>query len=316
MTLLRLAIPSKGRLKEQSEAFFADAGLAIEQIGGARGYAARMSGVSGVEIVLLSASEIAAGVISGDLHAGVTGEDLLREAAPDMERVAHLLSPLGFGRARVVVAAPKSWIDVDTMADLDDVGARHEARFGHALRVATKYTRLTRRFFASSGVGHYRIVESAGATEGAPASGAAELIVDITTTGATLESNGLKILRDGLILDSQAQLAASLRASWTDETLGALRALMDVLNARAAGKSMATLRYNPSFNLASLAAALPELTPTGPGEALCARRMVHEAARAIAAAGGDPVRTADADFIYLSTNARYDSFIAGLKSGA
>ncbi len=316
MTLLRLAIPSKGRLKEQSEAFFADAGLAIEQIGGSRGYAARISGVPGIEIVLLSASEIAAGVISGDLHAGVTGEDLLRETAPDMERVAHLLAPLGFGRARVVVAAPKSWIDVDTMADLDDVGARHEARFGHPLRVATKYMRLTRRFFASSGVGHYRIVESAGATEGAPASGAAELIVDITTTGATLESNGLKILRDGLILDSQAQLAASLGASWTDETLGALRALMDVLNARATGKTMATLRYHPSFDLASLKAAFPDLIPAGPGEALCTRRTVHEAARAIAAAGGDPVRTAEADFIYLATNAAYDQFVADLKSGA
>lgn len=316
MTLLRLAIPSKGRLKEQTEAFFADAGLAIEQIGGSRGYAARISGVPGIEIVLLSASEIAAGIVSGELHAGVTGEDLLRETAPDMERVAHLLAPLGFGRARVVVAAPKSWIDVDTMADLDDVGARHEARMGHPLRVATKYMRLTRRFFASSGVGHYRIVESAGATEGAPASGAAELIVDITTTGATLESNGLKILRDGLILDSQAQLAASLRASWDDETLGALRALMDVLNARAGGKTMVTLRYNPSFDLATLKAALPDLIPAGPGEALCTRRMVHEAARTIAAAGGAPVRTAETDFIYLAANAPFDRFVADLKLGA
>ena len=101
-----------------------------------------------------------------------------------------------------------------------------EARTGRKLRVATKYVRSARRFFTAEGVGHYRIVESAGATEGAPAAGVADLIVDITTSGATLESNGLRIVRDGLILASQAQLVASRGADWSAAALSALEALM------------------------------------------------------------------------------------------
>lgn len=226
MTSLILAVPSKGRLKEQAEEFFAKAGFRIEAIGGARGYFARIAGLPDVEVRLLSASEIAAGVISGDIHVGVSGEDLLREQAGDLDRVVHLLVPLGFGRADLVVAAPKSWLDVETMADVDDVAARMEASTGRKIRVATKYVRSTRRFFTEEGVGHYRIVESAGATEGAPAAGVAELVVDITTTGATLESNGLKILQDGVILRSQAQLAASLDAEWSPAAIAALTAMV------------------------------------------------------------------------------------------
>ncbi|MDP3738441.1 MAG: ATP phosphoribosyltransferase [Hyphomonadaceae bacterium] len=223
---LRFAVPSKGRLKEQVEGFFAEAGFRIEPLGGARGYFARIFGLPDVEVRLLSAGEIASGVISGDIHAGVTGEDLLREQAGDLERVVHLLAPLGFGRADLVVAVPKSWLDVETMADIDDVGGRLEARTGRKLRVATKYVRSTRRFFTAEGVGHYRIVESAGATEGAPAAGVADIVVDITTTGATLASNGLKIVADGVIVASEANVAASLSAAWTPASLVAFRSLI------------------------------------------------------------------------------------------
>jgi ATP phosphoribosyltransferase len=235
VSALTMGVPSKGRLKEQTEEFFAAAGFRIEPLGGARGYFARLVGLPGVDVRLLSASEIASGVLSGDIHIGVSGEDLLREQAGDLERLAHLLAPLGFGFANLVVAVPKSWIDVETMADLDDVGVRMETRTGRKLRVATKYVRSTRRFFTAEGVGHYRIVESAGATEGAPAAGVADLIVDITTTGATLESNGLRILRDGLILASQAQLAASRGATWSPAALSALEALMAGVDGRSGG---------------------------------------------------------------------------------
>ena len=124
------------------------------------------------------------------------------------------MAPLGFGHCDVVVAVPEAWIDVETMADLDDVAADFRPRHGRRLTVATKYINLTRRFFAGHGIADYRIVESLGATEGAPASGAADLIVDITTTGTTLTANGLKILADGVILKSEAHLVASLAAPW------------------------------------------------------------------------------------------------------
>ncbi len=240
MSTLKLAIPSKGRLKEQAEEFFANAGFRIEALGGSRGYFARIPTLPDVEVRLLSASEIASSVIAGDVHVGVSGEDLLREQAGDLDRVVHLLAPLGFGRADLVVAAPKSWLDVETMADVDDVAARMEASTGRKMRVATKYVRSTRRFFTAEGVGHYRIVESAGATEGAPAAGVAELVVDITTTGATLESNGLKILRDGVILRSQAQLAASLGADWS---AGSLQSLGKLARGIGGGEVLAAARF-------------------------------------------------------------------------
>jgi ATP phosphoribosyltransferase len=108
----------------------------------------------------------------------------------------------------VAVAVPECWFDVASMADLDEISARFHAEHGRRLRVATKYVALTRRFFADKGLTGYRIVESTGATEGAPASGAAELIVDITTTGSTLKANSLKVLDDGVILRSEAVLAS------------------------------------------------------------------------------------------------------------
>jgi ATP phosphoribosyltransferase len=214
------AIPSKGRLKDQVEAWLAECGFKLEMSGGSRGYSAELSGLPGVSVRLLSAGDIAAGLDSGELHLGVTGEDLLRERGDDMDSRVMLLRALGFGRADLVVTAPKSWLDVDTMADIDEVGHAHLAKTGRRLRVATKYVTQTRAFFARHGVADYRIVESSGATEGAPAAGAAELVVDITTTGATLAANGLKILSDGVILKSQAQLTASLIADWSAEPAG------------------------------------------------------------------------------------------------
>ena len=212
-TKLVIAIPSKGRLKEACGEWFAARGVVLEQEAGSRGYRARFAGMPQIEVMLLSASEIANALLAGDVHLGITGEDLLREAAPELEGRLYLAAPMGFGFADVVVAVSRAWIDVSTMADLDDVCAAFAATHKKRLRVATKYAELTRGWFARNGIADYRIVPSAGATEGAPAAGTAEVIVDITTTGATLRDNGLKILDDGVILKSQAVLAATQKAA-------------------------------------------------------------------------------------------------------
>jgi len=227
---LTLAIPSKGRLKDNCNAWFAGAGVTMEQTVGARGYRASFAGFPDVEVMLLSAGEIASSLLAGDIHLGITGEDLLREEAPELEGRMQLLKPFGFGFADVVVAVSGAWIDVSTMADLDDVCAAYAHTHRRRLRVATKYAQLTRSFFAQARISDYRIVPSAGATEGAPAAGTAEVIVDITTTGATLRDNGLKILDDGVILKSQAQLAASLSADWTVEARSACERLLGKLD--------------------------------------------------------------------------------------
>src|SRR5260370_865250 len=151
------------------------------------------------------------------VHLGVTGQELVRETIGDDGKRVLLIESLGFGNANVGGAVGQDWIDVRTMADLDDVTTGFRAQHNRRMRVATKYINLTRAFFASHGVVDYRIVESAGATEGAPAVGTAEMIVDITTTGATLAANGLKVLDDGVILRSQANLVASRDAEWSSE---------------------------------------------------------------------------------------------------
>lgn len=204
---LTLAIPSKGRLMEATQELLRKAGLAIDRLGDERGYRGRLVGIDGIDITFLSASEIAKNLRDGTVDLGITGEDLLRETMAPEDKAVGVGLRLGFGPARVVVAVPECWLDVAAMSDLEDVSENFYLRHGRRLRVATKYANLTRRFFAQKGVTGYRTVESLGATEGAPAAGSAELIVDITTTGSTLAANHLKILDDGLILDSCAVLA-------------------------------------------------------------------------------------------------------------
>jgi ATP phosphoribosyltransferase len=228
-----LAVPSKGRLQENAEAFFTRAGLSLAKPRGARDYRGTMMGYDNVEIAYLSASEIAAQLASGAVHLGITGEDLVRENIANADKRVLLIDPLGFGHANVVVAVPQAWIDVRTMADLDDVTTGFREQHNRRMRVATKYINLTRNFFAAHDVVDYRIVESAGATEGAPATGTAEMIVDITTTGATLAANGLKVLDDGVILKSQANLVASRDADWSPDARETARIILDHIAARA-----------------------------------------------------------------------------------
>jgi len=219
---LVIAVPSKGRLKEQAAEMFERAGIALRVKGRERGYRGQLTGLDGVEVEYTSAAEIVHQLKAGRVHLGITGEDLVRESLADVDATVEFLAPLGFGRADVVVAVPDCWLDVSRTADLEDVAAQFARAHGRPLRVATKYMNLTRRFFATKGVTGYRIVESVGATEATPATGTAELIVDITTTGTTLNANHLKVLEDGLILKSQAHLLAAKGAPWTPEA-GKLR---------------------------------------------------------------------------------------------
>jgi ATP phosphoribosyltransferase len=215
---LILALPSKGRLMEQCTAALAKAGLSVmRSAGAARGYKAEIEGFPGIEVNLVSSSEIAQRLRTGKAHLGITGEDLIRETIADADARVRFVAPLGFGFADVVVAVPACWLDVRRMADLEQMSVAFRRLHGRRVRVATKYMSLTRRFFSQMGVTGYRIVESLGATEGTPATGLAELVVDITTSGATLKANGLKVLDDGVILKSQANLMASKAAQWASE---------------------------------------------------------------------------------------------------
>jgi ATP phosphoribosyltransferase len=301
MSELILALPSKGRLKEQAEAWLADCGFAVQAAGGARGYRAAIDRLPGVQVQLLSASDIAAAVEAGEVHLGVTGEDLLRERGEGIDARVMLLRALGFGRADVVVAAPKSWIDVDAMADIEEVAAAYLARTGRRLRVATKYLVQTRAFFARHGIADYRIVESGGATEGAPAAGGAELIVDITTTGATLAANNLKIVADGVILKSEAQLAAGLKAPWARDQVETVRFFLRTVEARARAKGLAALNWPADQEAAARSAVQPFLeqgAATGAQGLLTPMRTLFDAANALAESGIGPAAASRPDYVF------------------
>ena len=310
MSKLVLAVPSKGRLQEQANAYFADAGLAMRKAAGARGYRAVVEGMPEIDVMLVSAGEIADALLAGDAHLGVTGEDLLHESTPSLEGRIALVKPLSFGYADVVVAVPQAWIDVTGMADLDDVCAAFYQRHRRRLRVATKYVNLTRGFFARHGIWDYRIVESGGATEGAPSAGIAEAIVDITTTGATLAANNLKILDDGTILKSRAQLAASLTAKWTPQAAGAAKVLLARLAARERAKAALVLRARlngkPDAVLAAAAKlGVSVLSRPSKGNAggeyslLCPRAKLTDAITLLRRQGADGVVTAQTvDYVF------------------
>ena len=313
-----LAVPSKGRLQENAAAFFARAGLELIQGRGARDYRGAVAGLPGIEVAFLSASEIVGQLTAGAAHFGVTGEDLVREKVPDAEAKLELLAPLGFGRADVVVAAPQAWIDVRTMADLEDVAAAYRARRGERMRVATKYVNLTRRYFAEAGVGDYRIVESLGATEGAPAAGAAELIVDITTTGATLAANALKPLEDGPILRSQAMLVASLTAPWGPAARKSARAILDRIEAAEEARKSREVRSRlpvPSRPIVKearrLFGAVPafgaESDPEGFVVLHCARSAAAELASWLLSQGAERVSVVALEHVFDARNPLFEA---------
>ena len=215
--MLRLGLPSKGRLMEKAARWFADRGIAIEPAGGGREYRAEVSGAD-LAVVMLSAGEIPRELARGAIHLGVTGTDMVRERLAVWERRVEEVEPLGFGHADLILAVPAFWVDVTTLDDLDAVAAQVRRRHGHRLRIATKYHRLVRDFLRAEGVADYALVDSQGATEGTVANGTAEAIADITSTGETLRANHLRPLADGTVLKSQATLFRSRTAEWDKAT--------------------------------------------------------------------------------------------------
>ena len=226
MTGITLAVPSKGRLEELTREWFAANDLIITRPGGARSYLGAIEGLPDVTVRFFPASEIARELIRGTIDFGVTGLDLIHETSESGPASVSVAKPLGFGNADVVVAVPDAWIDVTHMHDLADVASDFRSRHGRWLRIATKYITITRQHFAKAGIAEYRTVESLGATEAAPASGVADIVVDITSTGSTLAANGLRVLEDGVMLQSQACLIVSRTANWPGDKAAALRAFL------------------------------------------------------------------------------------------
>ena len=236
---------------------------------------------------------------------------MLNALSSAADRDVSVMRRLGFGGADVIVAVPQAWLDVETMADLEAAGALFRERHGRRMRVATKYLRLTRNFFSEQAVGEYRRVESAGATEAAPAAGSAEVIVDITSTGATLKANDLKILKDGIILKSEAALAGSLNADWSESAFASLRALLDGVEATAEAKTVSRLEFSKPKSEKDLLEL--GLTPLSDRAALCPSKDARNVARTLAQTGGGIVSITTIEQVYSQQNAVFENFVKNVS---
>ena len=204
--LLTIGLPSKGRLKDKAISFFNNSSLKILQSEKERNYFGTIENKSNIKIIFLHAKEIIQRLGDGTLDIGISGLDLLKESKKNLQDKIYIKSKLDFGNANLVIAVPEDWIDVQTIADLEEVSFDIRSKRNSRLRVATKYPNLTNDFLISKGVTQYKLIPSLGATETYPFIGSSEIITDITSTGKTLADNNLRVLKDGLILKSTACL--------------------------------------------------------------------------------------------------------------
>ena len=204
--LITIGLPSKGRLKEKAIAFFDERGLKVLQSKRERNYFATLVNKPNIKIIYLHAKEIIQRLGDGTLDIGISGLDLLNESENNLQDKINIKKKLNFGEANLVVAVPDDWIDVQTVADLEEVAFDIRLKRNARLRVATKYPNLTNNFLISKGVTQYKLISSLGATETYPFIGSSEIITDITSTGKTLVDNNLRVLKDGMILKSTACL--------------------------------------------------------------------------------------------------------------
>ena len=207
--LITIGLPSKGRLKDKAVTFFDDKGLKVLRSDKERNYFASIENKTNIKIIYLHAKEIIQRLGDGTLDIGISGLDLLKESENNLQDKINVKQKLNFGEANLVVAVPNDWIDVQTIADLEEVAFDIRSKKNARLRVATKYPNLTNEFLLSKGLTQYKIINSLGSTEMYPFTDQSEIITDITSTGKTLEDNNLRVLKDGLILKSSACLMTS-----------------------------------------------------------------------------------------------------------
>ena len=207
--ILNIGIPSKGRLRKDILNIFKKNKLTLVSERGERDLIGSIKHHKNIKILYLHAREIVERLGDGSLDLGFSGFDLLKESQINIQNKINVLKKYSFGRATLVVAIPDPWIDVQTVADLEEIAFEFKDKKKKRLRVATKYPNLTREFLFSKGVTQFKLVDSLGATEAYPFTGSSEIITDITSTGETLKANNLRILKDGEILKSEACMMVS-----------------------------------------------------------------------------------------------------------
>jgi ATP phosphoribosyltransferase len=224
--IINIGIPSKGRLRKDVLNIFKKNKLKLISERGERDLFGSIKNKKNIRVVYLHAREIIQRLGDGSLDLGFSGFDLLKESEINIQNKISVTKKYNFGKATLVVAIPDEWIDVQTIADLEEIAFEFKDKKKKRLRVGTKYPNLTREFLFSKGVTQFKLVDSLGATETYPFTGSAEIITDITSTGETLRANNLRILKDGEILKSEACMIVSKSSSKNE----ALKRLVKLLS--------------------------------------------------------------------------------------
>ncbi len=259
---LRLLVPSKGRIGEQSLEFFAKCGLAVARPN-SRAYEATLPAVPNATILFQRAWQMVEQIRNGDADAGITGYDIFSEMRQEGDDLVIVAPDLGYSQGQLAIAVPEEWIDVRTLTDLAEVALEFRER-GRVLRIATTFPALTRQFLFQQGITYFQVVQAEGGLEAAPTLGYADIIVDLVSTGATLKDNRLKMIEHGVILRTQACLIGNrerLRAS--HDKRQALRQILEFVEASQSAAPYSTLTANMQADsaeeIAGTLAAFPEV---------------------------------------------------------
>ena len=240
---LRLALPSSGALHEPCMAFLSSCGLGIFRTS-TRRYNAEVPSLPGMLVMFQRGSDITAKVDEGSVDLGIVGKDQFLENRREDGDTRVVIDELGFGRSSLVIAVPDSWVDVSSISDLAEISVEFRNR-GQDLRVATKYPRLVQRHLLANGVSYFSLVESSGTLEVAPSMGFADIIGDITESGATIRENRLKQIDGGTAITSQACVIARRMAPDRDSKLVlTARLLLEMMEAHLNARSFVSLTAN------------------------------------------------------------------------
>lgn len=322
------AIPSKGSLYEGTLEFLSDAGLPVKY-GSQRQYTARLGGIEGVSVLFQRAEEVPMKVATGAADIGLTGEDLFREQALHSDKLLLVLRALGYGQARLVVAVPTTWIDVSSVEDLAEVAMAFRLKHGRTLRMATKFPNLAREFLAGHGIVDYAIVESLGATESAPSSGVADLVIDLTSSGKTLTDNHLKTIKNGTVISSQACLIGNRRIATLDEArLERLETFLDIIESHLRGKDTFNLqavvhrsKLNDLNRLTQQSRVAHSLFASGEGggdsfvviRMTCPQSNLHQLIRRLRQCGAEEIIVTRPEYVFQAQSESFQQLRRALK---
>lgn len=326
---IRLSLPSKGRLQDDSMEFLAECGLTVQKLN-PRQYQAKMPALPDLTVLFQRPSDIVVSVRQGSVDFGITGIDVLEEKRGDNGDVIILHDALGFGHCSLKLAVPESWTNVTNISSLKE----YAGTFDHPLRVATKFPVLTERFLNQNKISH-TLISAEGTLETAPTIGYADIISDLVSSGQTLQDNRLRALPDGLIQASQSALIANRKALQTNpEALEMARRLLEYIEAHLRAKEnllvIANMRGESSeaiaqkiFTQTSVGGLQgPTISPIITREAnqgwhsvtvVVRRDHLTQAIAELRGIGGSGIIVSPVTYIFEEEPPRYTAMLAALK---